>query len=677
MHDVLTMAVKETEGNKRYLFECRDADSPTGHSLDIKVESTHAGIVNGNARFYRPDRMQAGTHTWIPAPGLARRPVLVHHDKESDAIGRVHGAKYVDLSYQYQDPEVRKLIFYDGIKGTKKRGLYDSVDWVVDKLLSKPNYKGLGQIDLGLNILDPDAIQKIQDGRYITVSVSFSTDSAICSICHMDWAVDEPCDHDLGKMVDGRRMFLISGNMKYKECSFVNFPADPWGQIKTGSDALRLCADSLESRLFFMGLDLTERELRKTSLNLNDAVFSDSLKLQADIGRDEDVQMDLEAILQEIALDKLTKERALELRSQLQAAEDQATVKAALATLNAKIRVLGWSDDVPSKDLVQSKIDSLSAVLPTLAEDARATYLSQLAEQAKAAGIEFVPPGAAAEKPAVEAAAADAVVDPPAKTDAVKISDNPAIKLLTDHWVDGPSDDGKKTFPNSGKMLQHIDDTHMVHEGLTEHERPHFREALYCLQSLWSQTGSLNHVKEYIASRGDAMLPQKDLDQLHDAIASYEKGLKDKQTEIELLTQAQKAVLADSKKTMARLVVLGNVLLKEKGFEGLDAAQIQNEIDARSKRSMDSLKDSLEDLEKKLPLQATDTQKQDDVPVRPVDDKAQVPATAVTNDSTPLTESEDQTVDPSLLRMLSPRERQRLALKQRNRLLNKSLADKQ
>jgi len=762
MRDFLTLEVKGTEKDKRYLFECRDAESPTGHSLSIKAEATHAAIVNGNVRFYRPDRMQAGTHTWVPAPGLARCPVLLHHDDDRDPVGRIHGARYQDLSYLYPDPAVRRLIFYDGVKGAKKLNLYESVDWVTDNLLALPKYKGLGYIELDLNIQDPDAIQKIQDGRYITVSVGFRTNAAICSICHSDWSTDEPCDHGLGKMVDGRRMFLICGDLSYRECSFVNFPADPMGQVKTGSDALKMLSDSVQTRVFFIGLDSSERESRRAALQISDTAFTDSLKLRADISLDEDDVMDLESILQEIASDTLVKERALELRAQLQAVEDQTSVKAALATLNAKIRVLGWAEEAPSKDLVQTKIDSLSAVLPTLSPEARVVYIRQLAERAKAAGVDFVPPElktvADAEDPwkdfvaegedavyfgrtedefydelSAELESADAKLSGEARKNLKKstfcgpgksfpvpdcahvtaarrligkakvsedvkkrilscvagkaksmscsaeekkdrITDNPAFKTLTDHWVDGP-DDGKKPFTHSAQMLQHIDDTHMVHEGLEEHERPHFREALYCLQNLWSASGSIDHIKQHIANRGETIIPAKDLEQLHEAIGRYELDLKEQKAEIDLLTQAQKAIITDSKQNIARIVVLSSMLLKEQGFEGLDTAQIQTEIDARSKRSLDSLKDSLDDLQKKLQGDpAPSGKKQDDVPVRQVSDKAQVADPPVTTEAPSQdSETEEPQVNANMLRALSPRERTRVMLRERSRRLKQSL----
>ena len=777
MRDFLTVAVKETEVGKQHLFECRDNESPTGSSLLIKAEATHAAIINGNMRFYRPDRMQSGAHTWTPEPGFARLPVLRHHDSDQDPIGRVHGSRYVDDSYQFTNLGVRKLLFYDGQKAAKKFSLYESVDWVVDHLVARPQYHGLGHIDLDLNIQDPKAIQKIQDGRYITVSVGFRTDSAICSVCHTDWAVDEQCDHALGAMVDGRRMFLIAGNLKYRECSFVNFPADPWGQIKTGSDALKTLADSLENRIFWMGLDMTERTQRVAYFGLTDTVFTDALSYQADI-RVEDDDMDLEAILQEITSDGLTKERALELRGQL-SLQDQTLAKAALATLNAKIRVSGWADETPSKETVQTKIDSLSVVLPTLSTEARANYVRQLADQAKAADVEFTLPlldeveefedqwrewkaegddseffgrneEALYADLSAELESADAKYSTEARkkmkgssfcgpnrsfpvTDCAhvtaarrligkakvsdstkekilacvsnkaeslgcggkdteeqktvqanathKISDSAPFKEMIDHWVESSEGDEKKPFPNACKMVQYIDDTHMLHEGLLAHERPHFIDSMWRLQNVFSATGSLNHAKEYIAGRAaaDAEVPftvilKKDLETLHTAVGKYEDALLNKQSEIAMLLQVQKAVLADAKMHLATVVVLGGVMLGDKSFDGMDAAQIQEEIRTRSKRSLDSLKDSVSDLEKKLPtLQAASGEKPVQVPVHEVSDSATVTVPATTDEPV-----EDQQEDLGIaLQLLTPRERSMYFARRSTDRLQQQLAQNQ
>jgi len=130
MRDYLTLRVRGAE-NKKFVFECKDSASETGHSLLVTVEATHAGLVNGNMRFYRPDRMQDGCHTWT---SRYPRPVLLRYNDDSDPIGRVAKAHYKDFSWEYASrfPRLRNLIFYDS--GKKRLNLFDSVDYVVPRI---------------------------------------------------------------------------------------------------------------------------------------------------------------------------------------------------------------------------------------------------------------------------------------------------------------------------------------------------------------------------------------------------------------------------------------------------------------------------------------------------------------------------------------------------------------
>lgn len=91
-------------------------------------------------------------------------------------------------------------------------------------------------------ILDPMAIEKIADGRYLTGSVGGIPTEAICSICGVDWRNPPqerdtlmPCSHRRGEAYgdkkDRERMELIMKGIVWKEYSFVNAPADSDSRI--------------------------------------------------------------------------------------------------------------------------------------------------------------------------------------------------------------------------------------------------------------------------------------------------------------------------------------------------------------------------------------------------------------------------------------------------------------
>lgn len=393
MRDFVNLRVKEVEPGKQTLAECRDTSETSGRSLLVKVEATHSGIVNGNQRFYRPDRMQDSTFQWT-REGQPLKPILIEHDKDGEAVGRIHTARYIDLSHQYRDeiPEIGNMLFYADA-ATKRLDLFKSVNLVLDKLQYLDDYKGLGYIELGMKVTKPDAIRKVLDGEYLTVSVGFQTDQAICSACHTDWATDDRCEHKLGEMVDGKKMFLIAGNFFYKECSFVNFPADPFAQV-ISKELLR---DSLDNKMFFMGLRQERQSLVLSACEMTDSVDLGKL-YEADIQvadptdiKENQMLVELQNYLDEMNKAPLTKERAVELSEAIkvlvpvQDAEKE-MVRRVSTTLKSHIQKHSLevvADKKVTKEQIEAKIEALIPTLQDMSVDARNNYIARITEEAK------------------------------------------------------------------------------------------------------------------------------------------------------------------------------------------------------------------------------------------------------------------------------------------------------
>lgn len=157
------------------------------------INATHAGFVNCNNTWYLEEDMSNAVDTWLEP---YQRPVLTHHDMKSDAIGRVISAKYIT------------------VKNPKGK--------------NAPQ----GYIQLQAEITDSDAVTKIKDKRYNTVSISTDARSAVCSICKRDIARDGLCEHERGKKYDGKKCFWYLGGLKYKEVSYVNAPADEYASTE-------------------------------------------------------------------------------------------------------------------------------------------------------------------------------------------------------------------------------------------------------------------------------------------------------------------------------------------------------------------------------------------------------------------------------------------------------------
>jgi len=172
------------------------------YNLVCEVDATHSGTLINN-RIYPPELMKKGIKTWTSP---YKKPILVNHNDDQDPIGRVIKAKYIKT-----------------IRGEENRDEYKPILKISD---------GYGYQRLTVKVTDPSAIQKILDGRYETVSVRMSTNHAFCSVCNSDWSKEGPCEHTPGQTYDKKLAFITTGDLSYKELSFVNVPADELAGVK-------------------------------------------------------------------------------------------------------------------------------------------------------------------------------------------------------------------------------------------------------------------------------------------------------------------------------------------------------------------------------------------------------------------------------------------------------------
>jgi hypothetical protein len=221
-------------------------------SVKCRIEATHSGMVNGNKFFYPPDKVRDGAKSFISP---YNKPVTTHHDSHADPIGRVVGSRYVDYGIA-------------SIEG-KGKGFYKKIsDFVKSTNQSlTPEYKGLGHIELEVEITDAEAIKKVRDGRYLTVSIGAAANAVYCSICGTNKKTDS-CDHWRGEMYDSQECFYISGNLEYDHISYVNTPADK-NAVST------IITDELEDLSYDGSLVVIEDNIKNVSetkkpMNLDD-----------------------------------------------------------------------------------------------------------------------------------------------------------------------------------------------------------------------------------------------------------------------------------------------------------------------------------------------------------------------------------------------------------------------
>jgi hypothetical protein len=205
-------------------------------ALRVVVEATHAALVNRNARWYSPAKMREGALTFVNGNKPAK--ILKHHDPHSDPVGVVRGAQFISTVPQdlVNNPDVLVLMsststMKDQIKAMKRL--------MKAGVTRRPDWKGLGYIEVVADILDKESIEQISDGRFDAVSTSFNSPGhAYCFICGKNWAQDGMCEHvSIGEEYEDDTeekwpMMLIPGLHLYDEMSLVVKDADPHTVIR-------------------------------------------------------------------------------------------------------------------------------------------------------------------------------------------------------------------------------------------------------------------------------------------------------------------------------------------------------------------------------------------------------------------------------------------------------------
>lgn len=209
--------------------------------LRVKMEATHAGLINENLRFYIPSRMADGVKTFKTANKPTK--ILKHHNVESDPIGLVRDARFITTVPEdlQSNPDILTLMSatapiveqLQSVRRLMRAGVLSRDDW-----------RGLGYIELVADILDKDAIDQINKGLFDAVSTSFiSPGHAYCVVCDQNWAEDGPCAHmPFGKTFmrdeddDSKDEFeypaiIIPGLHKYLEASLVAIEGDSLANI--------------------------------------------------------------------------------------------------------------------------------------------------------------------------------------------------------------------------------------------------------------------------------------------------------------------------------------------------------------------------------------------------------------------------------------------------------------
>lgn len=210
-----------------------------------KIEAIHAKVTR-NYTFY-PQVKLRGNPNFVDEEGRVRptgvhswtkpyyKPMLKNHNIFTDPLGRITKAEY-------------KAKTSIGVPG----------------IICYPE------------ITDPEAIERVLDGRYSTVSIGADADSAFCSICNQN-QLEGRCDHRRGKTYGNELCFWKIGNIWFIELSYVNAPSDEHANTIEVPELETNGPKEESAELGFLLQDLKENKLYDLNCDIVYAVKEDQL----------------------------------------------------------------------------------------------------------------------------------------------------------------------------------------------------------------------------------------------------------------------------------------------------------------------------------------------------------------------------------------------------------------
>ena len=196
------VSIQDSVGNnidvQKYLSSINDSNSSTKvpEYIDVVIEATHDG-QNLNCEVYRSESMEKDCNTFVQN---YNKPMLLNHNTRNCApVGRIQEAT------------------------------------------AKPSVIVANRtaISVTARIYDQDAIIKVLDGRYNTVSIGANANTITCNYCGATIVKDgkfQFCGHWKGNSYKDQQGVekLCTWNFEditYQELSFVNCPADVYAQV--------------------------------------------------------------------------------------------------------------------------------------------------------------------------------------------------------------------------------------------------------------------------------------------------------------------------------------------------------------------------------------------------------------------------------------------------------------
>lgn len=186
----------------------------------LTIDASHYAFFNGNGTIYRHDTVQLDIPSFVrPSP----KPIIEgHRPKTSDVFGRVIAADYKLTDYY---DSFSKSVNIEGLNTEEYINMCK--DHLIPLQRRDSNFNGLSYVQVVGKLDHEDAIKKVLDREFITVSIGAFPKKMICSECLQD-QTQRMCNHYPNRKSG---VFMLAESLEYDELSFVKKPADPFGKV--------------------------------------------------------------------------------------------------------------------------------------------------------------------------------------------------------------------------------------------------------------------------------------------------------------------------------------------------------------------------------------------------------------------------------------------------------------
>ena len=296
-------------------------DNKSIQRVTLKIEASHAGVVNSNYMFYTPKALQEGSKSLKEF----YKPLQKKH--YSKTLGYIYDAYYQDNNL--------KTTYLDNINNSSNATeLVQAANAYVESPDYSRNKKGFGFLVSKAKLYDKQKIEELQKNSRGTVSIAGGSDLAYCNVCAKDF---NKCKHKLGTRYNGRTCFAVVDSLGLDHISFETIPADWESNTVIVQDSHLMgtieVTDYKIQKGTLMKLNLNEfkEKLLNTELILEELGLSSfSATYQADLEKALNSQYALPAEKLLPVNTKLTAFVAKEVVLQLEESEDKEIIEATI-----------------------------------------------------------------------------------------------------------------------------------------------------------------------------------------------------------------------------------------------------------------------------------------------------------------------------------------------------------